>query len=404
MVDWVSQWMATDLITEHGSFPMNSSSQQPPISVIHCFRSPVGGLFRHVCDLVRGQSAQGLAVGIVCDSSTGDIQANKVLAELEPLCSLGIQRIPMSRTLSDLDRRAIKKIAAFCRSTKPNLIHGHGAKGGAYARLLAKASSGMKAVYTPHGGSLHYDATSVAGVLYLGLERLLKKRTHGLIFESQFGADVYQAKLGKFPCAHRVIHNGLQEREFGLWSAEHADFDFVFVGELRLLKGIDVLLQALASIHCQRPVTALIVGAGPDEAYFRQQVAALQLEAVVTFSGPIFPATDAFNRGRCVVMPSLAESFPYIVLEALAAGAPLIATEVGGIPEIFGQHRGALVTAGDVLALAEVMNEALEQPEQLMSRSVQLQQQVAERFSVNGMLQQIKTYYQQLLTESDQEK
>ncbi len=383
---------------------MNSSTAQPsPISVLHCFRSPVGGLFRHVCDLVREQAAQGLVVGIICDSLTGDAQADKVLAELEPLCSLGIRRIPMSRTLSHLDPRAIKKIAAFCRSIKPKILHGHGAKGGAYARLLAKKNRGMKAVYTPHGGSLHYDATSVAGALYLGLERLLKKRTHGLIFESQYGADAYQSKLGDFPCAHQVIHNGLQEKEFGLWSSEHADFDFVFVGELRLLKGVDVLLRALACIHAQRPVTALIVGTGPDETYFKQQVVALQLEAAVTFSGPIFPATDAFNRGRCVVMPSLAESFPYIILEALAAGSPLIATDVGGIPEIFGQYQSALIAAGDVPELTEAMTEALDHPSQLMSRSAKLQQQVAAQFSVSGMSQKIRAYYQQILTGSDQQ-
>ncbi len=370
-----------------------------PIKVVHCLRAPVGGLFRHVCDLIQGQYSQGLSVGVIYDSSTEDDHAKQVFDALSSLCSLGIMRIPMSRTLKYSDLETLKQITEFCKRNQPDILHGHGAKGGAYARLVASRAtcSHIKTVYTPHGGSLHYAANSLIGIIYLGLERLLKKKTDGLVFESQYSADTYQQKLGQFPCNHKVIHNGLKEAEFDRWSDDNAEYDFVFVGELRVLKGIDILLQAIAKIEKSHPVKVLIVGAGPDEESFRRQIEMLGLRSSVEISPPIFPATDAFNLGRCVVMPSLAESFPYIVLEALAAGCPLITTNVGGIPEIFGSYKNDLLAAGDVAALAEALISALENPDQLALRSAQIQGFIKSRFGIQKMLDEVKLYYDEVL-------
>ena len=374
------------------------TQENSPIKVIHCLRAPVGGLFRHVCDLVQGQYSQGLSVGVIYDSSTEDDHAKLVFDELSPLCSLGIMHVPMSRTLKYSDLTTLKQITEFCKKVQPQIIHGHGAKGGAYARLVASlANRDVKTVYTPHGGSLHYAANSPIGMVYLGLERLLKKKTHGLIFESQYSADTYQQKLGQFPCDHKVIHNGLKEAEFDRWSVDNAEYDFVFVGELRMLKGIDVLLQAIAKVEETHPVKVLIVGTGPDKAYFRKQIENLGLNTSIVISPPIFPATDAFNLGRCVVMPSLAESFPYVVLEALAAGCPLITTNVGGIPEIFGPYKNDLIAAGDVSALADAMLFAMENPDQLAIRLTQIQAFIKSQFGIQQMLDEVKLYYDEIL-------
>ena len=98
-------------------------------------------------------------------------------------------------------------------------------------------------------------------------------------------------------------------------------------------KGVDVLLRALAEVARARPVHAVIVGSGPDREVFVKLAEELGLERIVTFTGAM-PAALAFRRGRAIVVPSRAESLPYIVLEAAAAAMPLIATEAGGIPEI----------------------------------------------------------------------
>src|SRR5258708_24803173 len=91
-----------------------------------------------------------------------------------------------------------------------------------------------------------------------------------------------------------------------------------------------------------RKVTATIVGNGPDRAQFEREVAKHGLGEQVQFVGAK-PARQAFSLGRLLIVPSRAEALPYIVLEAAAAGGPMIATQVGGIPEIFAPEAGALV-------------------------------------------------------------
>ena len=148
-------------------------------------RAPKGGVFRHVCDLVAGQAERGLQVGVVSGVGLGEPATEAAFAELTPACALGIHRFPMERTLGWSDVGAVRGLAGVLREVRADLVHGHGAKGAAYVRLTA-SRAGAKAVYTPHGGSLHFSWRSPAGAAYLGLERLLRTRTDGLVFESEY--------------------------------------------------------------------------------------------------------------------------------------------------------------------------------------------------------------------------
>jgi len=193
----------------------------------------------------------------------------------------------------------------------------------------------------------------------------------------------------------------LKEEEFQGWSDKKAEYDFVFVGELRMLKGIDVLLQSVTKILKSRSIKVLIVGAGPDEEYFRKKVSKSESKNAIKISPPIFPATEAFKLGHCVVMPSLAESFPYVVLEGLAAGCPLITTRVGGIPEIYGPYEDDLIPAGVALALEDALIDAMENHEQKISRTREIQSYVKDQFGLQRMLDEVKFYYDQILELDD---
>jgi glycosyltransferase involved in cell wall biosynthesis len=157
--------------------------------------------------------------------------------------------------------------------------------------------------------------------------------------------------------------------------------DFPFIGELRQLKGVDVLLRALARVAKQRPVKAVIVGAGPQREEFEALARELGLNGIARFAGAM-PAPKAFPLGRCIVVPSRAESMPYIVLEAAAAGLPLLATNVGGVPEIVSGTDTQLLPPGDEDALVDAMSGFLEAPEQAKARAERLKAAVAERFTV----------------------
>jgi glycosyltransferase involved in cell wall biosynthesis len=363
---------------------------------LHCFRAPVGGLFRHVLDLSAEQSARGHDVGLIVDSRTADRLTEERLARAAPNLSLGITRIAMSRLPSLRDPFAARAVLAQARFADADVLHGHGAKGGAYARL-ARAIDRLRgghvaSFYTPHGGSLHFPAGAPQSLLYIGIEKLLAPFTDGLIFESDYVRRLYEERVGKSLAPTRVITNALQPADFVAHAPDPDAADFLFVGELRRLKGIDVLLDALARIKRARPVRAVIVGSGPDRAEFERLAEELGLGAAVKFTGAM-PAALAFRCGRAIVVPSRAESLPYIVLEAAAAELPLIATNVGGIPEIVQGSDTELLPPGDAEALARAMQAFLDDPKAAKERARRLRQTVRDGFSISAATTAVLEFY-----------
>jgi glycosyltransferase involved in cell wall biosynthesis len=365
------------------------------IKILHVLRAPVGGLFRHVADLARGQAARGHQVGIIVDATTGGSRAEAALADLSPLLALGVTRAPMSRQIGLRDVSAIAHVARRAADVEAHVLHGHGAKGGAYARLASSAQA-IRA-YTPHGGSLHYGWASPTGLLYLTLERVLIRRTDLFLFESAYGRDVFRAKLGNPGDLARVVHNGVTPAEFAPIVADARATDVVFVGELRVLKGVDVLIQAIALLKREgRGLSATIVGEGPDRAAFEAQVQAQDLADSVRFVGAK-PARSAFALGRLLVIPSRAESLPYIVLEAAAAAVPFITTKVGGIPEIFGPDFADLLAPGDPAALARAIDLGLRDLAGQRAAGARLQARVREAFSTEVMTDAVLAAYREAL-------
>lgn len=376
--------------------PAALTAARPRLRILHCLRAPVGGLFRHVCDLALEQARRGHAVGIVCDAASGDTLTQARLTALQPHLELGLLRTPMSRELGPRDVAAYLAIRKHARDLGVDVIHGHGAKGGAYSRLAARAlkraGRSVMSCYTPHGGSLHYAPHALAGRVYMPLERQLARFTDALVFESAYSAARYADQVGQPACDARVIPNGLAPDDFTVVTAGRNAADFLFVGELRKLKGVDVLLEALARVREQRPVSAVIVGAGPDEQAFKAQAAALGLDTAVSFRAPM-PARRAFALGRTLVVPSRAESFPYIVLEAGAAGLPLLASNVGGIPEITQGTETPLLPPGDADALARAMLQVLEAPIAAQAHALRLRHTVARSFTVAAMTDAVLDLY-----------
>ncbi len=346
-------------------------------------------------DLAIGQAELGAEVGVICDSHGGGDELAVALSRLADNCALGVTRIPMIRQIGLNDWRTYRKIAKIAGKLDVDVLHGHGAKGGAYARLAGRKlrrRKGTKVVYTPHGGVLHYSPSTPTGRLYLMAERKLARLTDGIIFESVFAGNRYAEMVGHPPCPARVIPNGLYRHEFYESLLADDAADFVFIGELRKLKGVDVFLEALAAHQTIFPGRAIIVGSGPDEKSFKRLARKLGLGQRVVFSGPQ-PARTAFVRARCVVVPSRAESFPYIVLEAAAAQMPLIATNVGGIPEIMGNVPMPLIPPGDVDALAGQLRAFLADPKPFLVRAAELQKYVAQHFTVEAMTREVVDFY-----------
>lgn len=367
------------------------------LRIMHVMRSPVGGLFRHVLDLSREQIARGIAVGIICDRETGGERAADTFMELAGHYRLGIHRVAMGRLPGWSDVAATSHVTAMIAAARADIIHGHGAKGGAYARLaarrLADANGPRPCFYTPHGGTLHYDPRSMQGRVFFAFERWAQKATSAILFESQYGSGVYSRKVGESSCPTQIVHNGLKLAEFEPVKTTDDPYDLLFIGEMRKLKGVAILLEALSMLRDQgRTPRVLLVGSGPDETAFKEQARTLGIADSVTFQ-PAMPARDAFAMARAVVVPSLNESLPYVVLEAGAAGLPLIATTVGGIPEIFSGEAYRLVAPGDSRRLADGIAKVLDAPDKALHAAEKLRSTLVSRFSVEAMTDGVLTAY-----------
>jgi glycosyltransferase involved in cell wall biosynthesis len=366
------------------------------LRIVHCFRSPVGGIFRHVRDLTEAQVAAGHAVGIVCDSTTGGDYEERLFEAMKESLALGIHRTPMQRHVGPGDLASAWRTYRIIKELRPDVLHGHGAKGGAYARLfgslLRVSRSRVARLYSPHGGSLHYDETTATGKLFFGLERFMARFTDCLLFVSDYERNTYRRKVGEPPIPNRLVYNGLRAAEFEPVATAANAADFLYIGMMRDLKGPDIFIDslALAGSESGRPLSAVMVGDGDDLPRYHAQVERLGLKSHIRFLPPM-PARDAFALAESIVVPSRAEAMPYIVLEALAAGMPMIATAVGGIPEIFGEGSPALIRP-DPVELAGKMKTALGERDayrEMMPQTGELK----TRFGADVMAAQIEKAY-----------
>ena len=367
------------------------------LRIVHCFRAPVGGVFRHVSDLAEAQERNGHAVGVICDATTGGAFEEERLARLSAFLALGLKRVPMRRQVAPSDIAATFRLMREVRALDPDVLHAHGAKGGAYARtigtLLRASGSRVARIYSPHGGSLHHDAASLGGRVYFAAERMLERMSDALIFVSQYEADVYAAKVGRPRRPFVIVRNGLRPEEFEPVVPVADARDFLFIGEVRALKGPDVFIEALAALAAEgRPATAWMVGQGPERAEMEALAAAKGLGDRLAFRDPM-PARQAFALARTVVIPSRAESMPYIVLEAVAAGRPIVTTRVGGIPEIFGPEAGRLIPPGDAAALTAATREQLAGAQGALAVAEGLREQIRAGFSLEAMAAAIDGVY-----------
>lgn len=364
------------------------------LRILQVMRAPVGGLFRHVADLTRALSENGHDVGLVVDRLANDAQTESKLAALLPHASLGIHRFAMPRVLGKGDLVTPWAVRKLARSLDIDVLHGHGAKGGFYARLAKLGGGKAAALYTPHGGVLHFSKSSTSGRVFHALERWLMGQTGAIIFESNYAQTTYSALIGAPTCATEVIHNGLTPDEFVPISPHPDAADFVFVGELRALKGIHVLIEAMPGLARLdgRPARLVMAGDGPARDELEAQIQRLGLADRVTLLGAQ-PARATFARGRIALVPSLAESLPYIVLEAAAAQLPVISTRVGGIPEIFGPSAASLLPANDVASLRDAMQAALDDPAAAHREMLIRLQFITETFSLAKMAGSIEALY-----------
>jgi glycosyltransferase involved in cell wall biosynthesis len=364
-----------------------------PLRILHAVRAPVGGIFRHILDLANGQADRGHHVGIVADSLTGGERAEAALQEIAPRLTLGVRRLAIRREPYPADVLVWARLMSLIRRLKPDVLHGHGAKAGVFIRLKRRSKNSIR-VYTPHGGSLHYPLDTTKGIIYSHLERVLMNSTDLFLFESAFARDTYQRTVGT-PTGGlvRCVFNGVTAGEFDAVVKAADATDVVYVGEFRHIKGADLLIDAVARLRADgKPVTLTLAGDGEEIEALKAQIRSHGLNEAVHFIGHV-KARYGFSKGKLLVVPSRGDSMPYVVIEAGAAGIPMIAANVGGIPEIFATHTDALFAPSNVGAMADAIKTGLDDPAAALERATSLRERISQHFSQNAMVEGVLAGY-----------
>ena len=250
------------------------------------------------------------------------------------------------------DPRAFARLVRIVRRVRPEILHTHLVHADFHGLAAGRLARVPVLVSTKHGFNPFRS-----GRAFGAADRAVARLADVHIAISAGLASYLGASEGFDPRSFEVVHYGIEAGPPPppLPGAPR----LAVVGRFVPIKGHDVLLRALARVRQQLPeVTLEIAGDGPLEPELRATVSRLGLGERVSFLGRVAPPGPVFERAEVVVVPSFGEGFGMVVLEAMERGRPVVASDVGGLPEIVADGRtGLLVPPGDPEAFAAAIVE-----------------------------------------------
>jgi len=365
--------------------------ERPPILQVLVSTQPGGGP-QHVLALAAGLRAKGWRF-VVAAPRDG------VLFERFTPVAVSVVETRTDR----LNPLTVVNLVRLIRRHGVGLVHSHGKGAGLHGRLAARIA-GVPAVHTLHG--LHYEQYGALGrAAYLGLERRLAAITRVIVNVSRAQQDEGLA-LGLFrPGQSRVVVNGvdsarLAARQLDRWDARAKlglDQRALVIGSVARfdpVKQLDVLLRATTLVR--PPATVALVGRGPEEARLRALAAELGLGPRAVFPGEVEDAARCLGAFDVYAAPSRKEGLPLGVLEAMALGLPVVASDIAAHREVLGPVADALVAATPE-ALAARLGALLADADQRTLLGAQNRTRARSEFDVRSMLDALDGVYREVL-------
>jgi glycosyltransferase involved in cell wall biosynthesis len=284
-----------------------------------------------------------------------------------------VERIRLRRALSPL---MFARLVRIIRRHRPAIVHTHLVHADFHALPAGRLTRVPLLVSTKHGFNPFRE-----GQFFASADRLVGRLADVHIAISAGLAHYLAEREGFDETSFKVVHYGIEP---GARPSAPAGMPrLAIVGRLIPIKGHEVLLRALAVVRRERPELTLdVVGDGPLEGELRATVDELGLGDAVTFSGRISPVAPVFEAAEIVVVPSFGEGFGMVALEAMERGRPVIASAVGGLPEIVDDGRtGLLVPPGDVEALAAAIRDLTASPARTAAMGAAGRARALEEFS-----------------------
>ena len=363
------------------------------LSVVHIAApAPVGGLERVVQSLAVGQRRAGHLVTVIAVLAS-DADDHPFSARLRGE-GVAVEELRLSSTAYVQERRVVR---ALLRRQHPDVVHTHGYRcdliHGGVARAL-----GIPIVSTLHGSSRLGGRSQFFEWLQL---RALKRFDAVVAVSSPLSdllhtAGVSRERVALIPNAWPGVEPALSRVEARARLGVGVD-DFVigFVGRLIRAKGPDVLLRALAALP-DGPWHAVIVGDGGERAALEASKASERVRARVTFTGHLDDATHLYAGFDVFVLSSRTEGTPIALFEAMAASTPVVATRVGGVPEVLSAQDGLLVESEDSGAIAVAIREIREQPAAAAGRAAHARARVVREFGTASWLERHLDLYRRI--------
>ena len=385
-----------------------------PVRVLRVIaRLNMGGPALHVAYLTAGLATRGYETTLVAGSLARGEDSMAFVAD-----ELGVEVVRIDELHREIsparDIVAAVRLARLIRKIRPHILHTHTAKAGAvgrFAALLAGDARPPVVVHTYHGHVLRGYFDPVRARAFRQLERTLARSTTALVAVSpQVRDDLVEldvAPATRFAVVRLGIEldqrvasgsNGRGETRRVLGIGERP-FTVGWIGRMTGIKRTDDVLLAFKSLR-ERGIDArlCLVGDGPDRDQVERRAHELGVMRDTLFLGYQEQVASFFAAFDVFILPSANEGTPVTAIEALAAGKPVVATRVGGIPDVVRDGEdGFLVAPGDVEALADRLAE-LATDDKLRERMGEAARaRVRERYSVQRLVDDVDRLYRSLL-------
>ncbi len=320
---------------------------------------------------------------------------------------------PLTREVNPIkDLMALIQLTALFRQERPEILHTHTSKAGVLGRIAGRLVGVPTLAHTPHGHVFYGHFGPVRSWTFLRTERLLARWTTRLIALTEAERDEHLGRGVGRPDRFAVIPSGIDVDRFrslvGVTGRRPAGCDWPqdalvvgSIGWLTPVKGHRTLIEAIGRLKLSFPRLHLfIVGSGDLREELTASADRLGIGNSVTLAGERADVPECLAAMDLFVQPSLNEVMGRALVEAMAAGRPVIATRVGGVPTLIEHRRnGLLVPPGYAPALAEAITELLQHPSWAKELGAAASASIGRRFQATEMVQAVEAVYEEALRE-----
>lgn len=371
-------------------------------------RLNVGGPAVHVTLLAAGLKERGHAVELLTgrvSPTEGDMGYYAHERGVEP-----VFHEDLGRELSPIkDLALFFRFLRYFRETRPDVVHTHTAKAGAVARPAAWLAGVPVILHTFHGHVFRHYFGPLKSWIFLMIERILAALTTRIIvLGEEQKREIAELRIAD-PARISVVPLGLElealarrPRRIGRLQARLGlapDVRLVgIVARLVPVKCHDDFFRAAAAVYAQRQKIAfLVVGDGELREWAGARVRELGIEPVVHFLGWEKDMNEIYPELDILALTSRNEGLPTVIIEAMAAGVPVVSTRVGSVGDLIGTGEGFVVEPGDVEGIARGMVEILDDPENAAAMAAKGREKALGLYGSGRMVEDLDSLYRDLL-------